>query len=71
MGLLSDRQAWGGIMAPLFFLGNYILYGVLMFVFVIVIYWSYKYQIYTNKVEYAGLSSIHPDYNGSPRYTVV
>ena len=29
MGLLSDRQAWGAIMPPLFFLTKYILYGVL------------------------------------------
>ena len=29
MGLLSDRQAWGAITPPLFFLANYILYGVL------------------------------------------
>ena len=34
MGLLSDRQTWGGHYGPpLFFLGNYILYGVLVFIF--------------------------------------
>ena len=34
MGLLSDRQTWGGaIMPPLFFLGSYILYWALVFIF--------------------------------------
>ena len=33
MGLLSDRQTWGALWPPLFFLENYILYGVLVFIF--------------------------------------
>ena len=34
MGLLRDAQIWGGAeRPPYFFLGNYILYGVLVFIF--------------------------------------
>ena len=47
MGLLSDRQSWGAIMAPLFFLGNYILYGVLVFIFMYIPMFAWQFSDFT------------------------
>ena len=50
MGLLSDRQAWGGIMAPLFFIGK--LYIV----------WSFGVYIHV----YTHKPCLHGNFQTSP-----